>query len=192
MSGRKAAPSFLGPLPSWLTRPRSFRGFDIGEAAPTLTTAEKRDRERLGERRRYAARAAAGLCRKCGARPPAQGLKWCRSCRDQNNQARRIARAQRRDIGFCVECDELAMPGRSRCRHHLHADSQRERGRAPRSNKESRRRSRRRLYWKRRALRQCTNCGDPAGDKSLCPPCMRDHCMRAARKRARRKKEGQP
>ena len=53
-----------------------------------------RDRERF--RKRTAERTAAGLCPRCGARPPAPGLSLCHPCAEKRRILGRARDARRR------------------------------------------------------------------------------------------------
>ena len=105
-------------------------------------TGKVRDRERF--RKRTAARKAAGLCPRCGRRPPAPGRSVCAPCAEKSNRASRArdARlraegkprrdpakakayerersrreaAERREAGLCVRCGTApAADGRKSC-----------------------------------------------------------------------------
>ena len=66
------------------------------------------------ERRRYAARGAAGLCVRCGECPPRPGRKTCQRCADDQVLRARAFRERRRRAGRCTECGEPS-GGAARC-----------------------------------------------------------------------------
>ena len=66
-------------------------------------------------KRRQKARAEAGLCIRCGARPPAEGGMTCTPCRDKRQTAERRQYRERRDAGRCVRCGGPVFDGLSRC-----------------------------------------------------------------------------
>ena len=47
---------------------------------------------RWRERARYLAKVAAGLCAKCGKRPPSPGKRTCQVCRDDRRALKDVAR----------------------------------------------------------------------------------------------------
>ena len=108
-----------------------------------IEVRRQRDRERF--HRRTAERRAAGLCPRCGKRPPAEGHKVCEPCADKANRASRVrdarlraegkprrdparakacgrardrrVHAERRAAGLCVRCGRVpAMPETIRVR----------------------------------------------------------------------------
>jgi hypothetical protein len=77
-----------------------------------------------------------GLCRNCGARPPAEGRKQCRNCLDNSLLATRRARlnnpdsfkksyAEKRKLGLCVDCSKPARPNGAYCQKCADTESQR-------------------------------------------------------------------
>ena len=113
----------------------AYRDLDVGR---------QRDRERF--QRRVAERRAAGLCPRCGERPPAPGRSMCKPCGEKRNRAGRArdaklraagklwrdperARAyeherdrrqtaERRAAGLCARCGTApAAPERTACEH---------------------------------------------------------------------------
>ena len=67
------------------------------------------------ERRRYAARRAAGLCTRCGKYPPRPGRKLCEGCAAAAAARSLDLRARRRAAAICTQCGGLASGGHARC-----------------------------------------------------------------------------
>ena len=65
---------------------------------------ERRRNARGTTRRRYDARRAAGLCTRCGLRPPVEGGTACEPCRDARRAGERARWAARRAAGLCGTC----------------------------------------------------------------------------------------
>ncbi len=105
-----------------------------------------RDRERF--ERRTAERVAAGLCPRCGERPPAPERSVCEPCAAKRNRASRA-----RDARLRAEGKPRRDPARAR-------EYERERSRGERAA--------------RQAEGTCTRCGKrPAADgRSSCEPCL--------------------
>ena len=105
-----------------------------------------RDRERF--RRRVAERRAAGLCPRCGARPPAPGRSLCEPCAEKRRLAERARNARLRAAGI---------PRRDRAKARA-----------------TERRRYRRQTVQRKAQGVCTQCGrEPAApDRSVCESCL--------------------
>ena len=68
----------------------------------------KRRSARAGSRKRDNARRDAGLCTRCGRRPPIEGGKTCGPCRVARQAAERERYAARRAAGLCVRCGGLS------------------------------------------------------------------------------------
>ena len=121
-----------------------------------------RDRERY--HRRVAARRAAGLCEKCGRRPPAPGRPICDACAEK---ARAIGRA--RDARLRAAGQPRRDPGRTR-------EYERERSR--------------REAGARREAGRCVRCGTApaAPGRSSCEPCL-EKKREADRRRYRKAKD---
>ncbi len=122
------------------------------------------DRER--SRRRREARLAAGICIRCGTRPPGQGRSMCEPCREDRRQAKRARRAERRAAGLCVKCAAPAPGGATYC-SSCAGDRTARRQRNP----EAAREADRRRYIERRARGDCTRCGKPAQGAAECRSC---------------------
>ena len=107
----------------------------------------RRARDRARSRRRAAERAAAGLCVRCGRRPPEAGRAACAECTERKRAASRARDAR------------------------LRAEGRPRRRREPR---ETVRERRRRLTADRIARGVCTKCGiDPPEDgRRQCEPCL--------------------
>lgn len=69
----------------------------------------------------YRERLEAGLCTACGQRPPVDGIKRCKPCREIAREYERERAAVRRQLSLCVRCAEPAAPGRTLCQRHLDA-----------------------------------------------------------------------
>ena len=129
--------------------------------------ADPEAKRRVGQarsKRRQKARIEAGLCIRCGKRPPAEGGTTCRPCRDRRQAAEKRKYAERRESGLCTRCGGPTINGLSRCTpcavieeasHH-----------PERKNARSRK-----LYSERRARGLCTSCGAPSQGSSRCVLC---------------------
>ena len=119
---------------------------------------------RKRSRRRAEARAAAGLCIRCGHAPPEEGRSMCEPCREDRRQAKRDRHRERRAAGLCVHCAAPAPDGKAYCdpcaKH-----------RSRRRNLEAKRETDRRRYAERRARGDCTSCGKPANGAAECETC---------------------
>ena len=156
------------------------------ECAPCAETRRAHQRERYREARavgkRYGGRDSetcrevarrgrrkrreAGLCRACGAHPPADGAILCEPCLTMRRAADRAAYAARRAAGLCISCGTEVTDGTARCARcaaRQAAGLSRER-----KNAASRRR-----YAERRGAGRCTSCNAPSQGMSLCEPCAR-------------------
>ena len=125
---------------------------------------ERRRNARGTARRLYEARREAGLCTRCGLRPPVEGGTACEPCREARRAGERRQWAARRMDGLCGTCGEATFDGASRCGRCAAIEA----GRSPRKNAASRKR-----YAKRRARGLCTDCGAPSQGAARCEPCAR-------------------
>ena len=142
--------------------------YAVGKAAGLKYGGANVDAKRRGGRaksmRRQKARKEAGLCIRCGERPPVEGGTTCTPCRDKRQAAERRHYAERKAAGRCTRCGGPVHDGLSRCAPCIAVD---EAGRCPeRKNERSRRR-----YYERKARGLCTDCGAPAQGASRCAPC---------------------
>ena len=135
-------------------------GLKYGGADPDA----KKRAGRARSKRRQKARIEAGLCIRCGKRPPAEGGTTCRPCRDKRQAAERRKYIDRRQARLCTRCGGPAIDGRSRCTPCAVIE---EASHDPvRKNARSRK-----LYAERRARGLCTSCGAPSQGASRCVPC---------------------
>ncbi len=121
---------------------------------------------RKAARKRQHARRTAGLCTRCGHRPPVEGKTICEPCREVRRIVARTRYAARRAGGLCTTCGGPAAGGGSRCGPCAVLET--ERRSLERKNAASRR-----LYWKRRAGGRCTVCNAPSQGAARCGPCAR-------------------
>ena len=133
----------------------------------------RRKSARAKSKRRYKARTAAGLCVKCGRRPPAEGRTRCEACLARRNAAERDQWASRRAGGACGQCGAPA-GGAARCDTCAAAQSY---------NPEAKNAAARRRYWRRRAVSSCTECGAYSAGASRCVPCARQSYLRSGEHR---------
>ena len=124
----------------------------------------KRRAGRAKSRRRQKERIEAGLCIRCGRRPPAESGTTCTPCREKRQQAEKRQYAERRAAGCCTRCGGVVHDGLSRCRPCAIIDDASHN--PERKNGQSRRR-----YRIRRELGLCTSCGAPSQGASRCAPC---------------------
>ena len=137
-------------------------------------SAERRRRNgRAGSKRRYHERREAGLCVRCGERPPADGSPSCEECRASRNAHERARWDARRATGLCGSCGDPAPDGASRCPSCA----------ALQAGRPSRRAYARKMYARRRARNLCTDCGQPSMGASRCPPCARRSYVRSGEHR---------
>ena len=135
-------------------------GLPYGGADPGV----KRKYARAKSKRLQKARIEAGLCIRCGQRPPVEDGTTCQPCRDRRQAAERRQYAERKAAGRCTRCGGPVHDGLSRCAPCAAIE---EAGRCPeRKNKRSRK-----LYAERRSRGLCTSCGAPAQGASRCAPC---------------------
>ena len=125
---------------------------------------ERRRNARGAAKRRYDARREAGLCTRCGLRPPVEGGTACGPCRDARRAGERRQWAARRTGGLCGRCGEATFDGAARCGRCAALEA----GRHRRKNAASRKR-----YARRRARGECTDCGAPSQGAARCEPCAR-------------------
>ena len=123
-----------------------------------------RHADRAGDRRRRRARREAGLCTRCGLRPPADGRSVCEPCRKAVRAAERARYAARRAAGACVRCAEPAIGGSSRCARHAALE-------AERVSPERRSAAGKKRYARRRARGVCVDCGAFSAGAARCPSC---------------------
>lgn len=67
---------------------------------PITDTDKRRHHDRERHRRTYAERSAAGLCPRCGARPPEPDRRLCELCAEKKRRADRARAARRRAAGI--------------------------------------------------------------------------------------------
>ena len=135
-------------------------GKPYGGADPNVKRRAGRARSRL----RQKARTEAGLCIRCGARPPVEGGTACQPCCDRRQAAEKRKYAERRVAGRCTRCGGPAFDGQSRCAVCAAVEQ-------AASNPEGKNRKSRRRYALRRARGLCTACGAPAQGAARCAPC---------------------
>ena len=156
------------------------------ECGPCAKTRRARQRERYREARavgnRYGGRdpqtcrevarrgrrkrREAGLCRACGARPPADGAILCEPCLTMRRAADRAAYAARRAAGMCISCGTEVTDGAARCARCAARQ-------AAGVSREKKNAAKRRRYAERRAASRCTSCNAPSQGISLCERCAR-------------------
>ena len=134
---------------------------------PSADYTKERERYRLRQRQRHAARLASGVCTRCGATPPVPGRLKCEPCLQRQRDSDRVRRDRAKTEG----------------KQYGGRDPERSR-RADRAGDRRRRRARRDAGF-------CTSCGHrrPAQGRSVCGPCReaqreveraRYHARRAA------------
>ena len=124
----------------------------------------KRRAARLKSKRRQKARREAGLCIRCGKRPPVEGGTTCGPCREKRQAAERRQYHERRAEGLCARCGGPVLDGLSRCAPC--AVIEEATMNPARKNARSRE-----LYAERRSRGVCTSCGAPSQGASRCAPC---------------------
>ena len=140
--------------------------------------AEARRRAaRIGTKRRYHARRAAGLCTKCGKHPPVAGSHTtCEYCRNRRNANERDSWSARRADGLCGKCGASVDHGTARCAGCAAIQA---RSVSPeRKNAATRKR-----YARRRARRLCVDCQAPSHGAARCPECAWHSYARSAEHR---------
>ena len=126
----------------------------------------KRRSARATSRKRRQARREAGLCGRCGRRPPVEGGTTCGPCRRERRTAERQRYEERRAAGLCGRCGGPTTDGGSRCAPCAMIEA--ERGSPERKNAAARRR-----YAARRAANACTDCNSPSQGAARCEECAR-------------------
>ena len=147
-------------------RARYQTGKAAGLAYGGANAEVKRRAARAASKRRQKIRRAAGLCIRCGKRPPVQRGTTCEPCRDRRQAADRQQYTERIAAGLCTRCGGPVFDGLSRCGPCAAIDD------ASRSAEQKNAASRR-LYKERRARGGCTSCGAPAQGASRCVPCAK-------------------
>ena len=117
-------------------------------------------------RRARRKRSEAGLCRACGARPPADGAILCEPCLTTRRAADRAAYAARRAAGLCISCGAEVTDGTVRCARCAARQ-------AAGVSREKKSAAKRRRYARMRARGLCVSCGAPASGASRCVSCAR-------------------
>ena len=133
----------------------------------------RRKAARAKTKRRYDSRLAAGLCTKCGRRPPVEGSVSCGACKAARNARERVQWDERRASGLCGVCGAPSPAGAARCDPCA----------AIQAGRPSRKLNVRKRYARRRARNLCTDCGAWAGNAARCDPCARRSYARAAEHR---------
>ena len=131
----------------------------------------KRRSARASSRKRGTARRDAGLCTKCGHRPPVEGGTACGPCREARQAAERELYAARRAAGLCGRCGGPTTDRGSRCAPCAVLLSERD--------QETKNASARKRYAERRARGRCTDCGEPSQGAARCEPCARQSYERS-------------
>lgn len=90
-----------------------------GRKRRRLTPAEKAVRSEAGKAV-FAARAAAGLCRRCGRRPKGIGGE-CEGCAAKSAAYQKAKRAARTKAGLCRQCGAPQEGGFTLCGPHMAA-----------------------------------------------------------------------
>ena len=135
-------------------------GLPYGGADPDA----RKQYARARSKRRQKARTEAGLCIRCGDRPPAEGGTTCTPCRETRQAAERQQYRDRRAAGHCVRCGGPVFDGLSRCAPCAVVEE------ASRNPERKNARSRK-LYAERRARGLCTSCGAPSQGAARCASC---------------------
>ena len=124
----------------------------------------KRRSGRAKSKRRQKERIEAGVCIRCGKRPPVEGGTTCAPCREMRQAAERRQYTERRAAGCCTRCGGPVFDGLSRCAPCAAID---EASRCPeRKNTLSRKR-----YAAKRGAGRCTACAAPSQGAARCAPC---------------------
>lgn len=133
----------------------------------------KRKAGRAASAKRRQTRLGAGLCARCGRRPPVESGTTCEPCRDTRRQADRELYAARRAARTCVKCAGPVFDGESRCGVCAVVD-------AERRDTLGKNAAARKRYAARRARSACTDCGAPAFGACRCPACAKRSWERSA------------
>ena len=126
----------------------------------------KRRSARASSSKRDRARREAGLCTRCGHRPPVEGGTVCQPCRVARQAAERERYAARRAAGLCVACGGTVLDGNAHCGPCAVLDEERR-------DREAKNAAARRRYAERRAAGRCTDCGESSQGASRCDACAR-------------------
>ncbi len=151
--------------------------YRAGKAAGKLyggaNATAKRKSARAKSKRNQKARKEAGLCIRCGKRPPVEGGTTCAPCREKRQERERRQYVEHRAAGCCTRCGTPVLDGRSRCARCAAIEDA---GKCPeRKNAAARKR-----YAARRARSACTDCGAPAFGACRCPACAKRSHERSA------------
>ncbi len=147
-------------------RARYAAGKAAGKPYGGADPAVKRRAGRARSKRRQKVRIEAGLCIRCGKRPPAEAGTTCAPCREKRQAAERRQYAERRAAGLCTRCGGPVHDGLSRCAPCAAIEDA---AKCPeRKNARSRH-----LYAERRAAGLCTACGAPSQGDARCAPCAK-------------------
>ena len=117
-------------------RARYARGKAEGRLYGGRDPKSRRRNGRERSRKRLRTHRDAGLCTRCGNRPPVQGGTTCQACRDARQAAEQEQYAARRAEGRCGRCGRHALDRASRCGPCATLEA----GRRPRKNATGRRR----------------------------------------------------
>ena len=157
-----------------MARARYHRGKAAGLAYGGRRAESRRRSARIRSERRRSEWVAAGLCTRCGTRPPVEGGTTCAPCRARRQDRERETYSSRRQAGLCVRCGTAStFDGAALCLacSAVEASS----GRQERKNAASRER-----YRAMRDRNRCTTCGAPSHGASRCPPCAERSYTRSA------------
>ena len=146
-------------------RARYAKGKAAGKPYGGRDPGQRRKMAREKSRRRLRERLEAGLCTRCGHRPPAADGATCEPCREARQAAERELYAARRAAGLCACCGERTFDGAAAC-----APCAVRKGRRDPAKKNT---AARRLYARRRAQGKCTDCGESAQGAARCEPCAK-------------------
>ena len=137
------------------------RGLAYGGRRPDAKRATARRRSRTRRRRRL----EAGLCVRCGRRPPVNNGSSCEPCLQVRRAADKAAYRSRRSLGHCVRCAAATFDGERLCGPCTVIRARRQ----PARNAAARQR-----YADRVARQVCTQCGTaPSFGASRCDNCAR-------------------
>ena len=157
-------------------RARYAAGKQAGKLYGGRDIEQRRKAARERSRQRLRKRLEAGLCTRCGRRPPTEGGTTCNPCRESRREREKQQWSERRSAGECGKCGAPVPGWGSRCERCLRRET------SPAARKAKNARSRKR-YVKRRLRHLCTDCGGPAMDACRCPPCARRSWARSAEHR---------
>ena len=114
-----------------------------------------------------------GLCTKCGVHRSEEGRSRCEPCLERRNAADRRQWQLRRSAGRCGPCGAPAPSGAARC----------ERCSTVQAKRPSRKAYARKIYARRKARSECTDCGAYSAGASRCAPCARRSYVRSGEHR---------